>query len=109
MWLDLAVGRREKLQEFSACAKETLEHGAGWALASAFQCYLPDTVNPLVPIDQPFLAIWGRADCSHRNTDRRSSLGFGPAGQFIEHPDLGHFPELEDPPRIYDNICQFTR
>lgn len=111
MWLNLSVGRKETVPAFCACAQETLSNGAGWALATAFQSYLPEEAPPFARVTQPTLAIWGVKDGSHPNTDRSTSLWLSDhmGNRFVEYEDLGHFPELEDAPRIHAEIVSFLK
>jgi len=110
LWLDLAVGNKECLPGFCACATEALDHGASWAMATAFQSYLPEKEPPLARVVQPALAIWGNNDGSHRSTDRQSSLWLcdHPASRIVQHDDLGHFPELENVTLIHGEIVRFV-
>lgn len=109
-WLELAVGREDCVPRFCACATDALDHGAAWAMATAFQNYLPDKEPSLARVAQPTLAIWGNSDGSHRHTDRQSSLWLcdHPASRIVEHDDLGHFPELEDVELIHAEILRFV-
>ncbi|NJM36331.1 MAG: alpha/beta hydrolase [Rhodomicrobium sp.] len=68
MWFDLALSDKADKPAFCACAAETLAHGAGWELATAFQLYLRDQRPPIPKLRQPILAIWGKADRSHPAT-----------------------------------------
>lgn len=110
LWLDLAVGRKECVPGLCACAIEALDHDAAWAMATAFQSYLPDREPPLTRVAQPTFAVWGNSDGSHRHTDRQSSLWLcdHPASRVFEHDDLGHFPELEDVELIHAGIVGFV-
>lgn len=108
LWFKLALGREtEPYPAYCGCAQEAIGHGAGWALASAFQHYLTDAAPPLPPASQPTLAIWGLMDRSHAPTDRQSSAQLARRVEFEQYPDLGHFPELEDPPRVLARIRTF--
>ena len=110
LWLKLAVGQQEALPGLCGCAADALHHGGAWAMATAFQNYLPDKEPAMKRVSQPALAIWGNSDGSHRETDRQSSLWLcdHPASRIAEYEDLGHFPELEDVERIYAEIRAFV-
>ena len=110
LWLKLAVGQQEALTGLCGCATDALHHGGVWAMATAFQNYLPDKEPAMKRVSQPALAIWGNSDGSHRATDRQSSLWLcdHPASRIAEYEDLGHFPELEDVERIYTEIRAFV-
>jgi len=108
LWFNLALGgKTDRYQPFCDCAQYSLAHGAGWALASAFQHYLTDQAPPLPPIAQPTLALWGLRDRSHAPTDKQSSAGLAQRVEIELYEDLGHFPELEDPPRVLARLKRF--
>ena len=108
-WLELAVGRKDCVPGFCACATEALDHGAAWAMATAFQNYLPEQEPSLMRVAKPTLAIWGNSDGSHLDTKRQSSLWLcdHPASHIVEHDGLGHFPEPEDVELIHSEIARF--
>ena len=64
-WFKLATGNRAMVEPFCACAAETLEHGAAWSLASAYQRFLRAGPSPVGKPKQPILVLWGKADSSH--------------------------------------------
>ena len=109
LWFDLALGSREapRYALFCDCTQHTVAKGAGWALASAFQHYLTDAPPPLPPISQPTLVLWGERDRSHATTDKQSSTQLAEPVELERYADLGHFPELEDPPRVLARIRAF--
>lgn len=102
-WFDLSVGNRSRIDPFCACVSESFSHGALWSLASAYQVYLDPTERLAEPA-QPILSIWGRADRSHPRENEASALNFSAAVDAVAFDDLGHFPELEDPARIFKII-----
>jgi len=108
MWLGLAVGKREMLEPFCACGELTINHGAGWTMAGAFQNYMRSGLE-LGKAQQPILAIWGDLDKSHASTASQSVKNLGKNTQLISYNDLGHFPELEDVPRIFGAIRTFLK
>ncbi|MEM0930765.1 MAG: alpha/beta hydrolase [Pseudomonadota bacterium] len=107
-WMGLAVGKEEQLAPLCGCASTSLDHGALWALASAFQNYLHDGVTVGVP-RQPILAIWGLSDDSHPDEHADSTQNYAPNVRTEKITDLGHFPELEDPARIFPLINGFIQ
>lgn len=109
-WLGLAVGRRERIEPWCSCAQHTIEEGAGWDLASAFQNYLTDTPDLPHKVRQPLLLLWGAKDGSHPTTrhDSAREHARGPVTA-ITYDDLGHFPELEDPPRVLKDMLAFAQ
>lgn len=107
-WLALAAGSRERRRQFIAAVDASFERGAGFSLASAFQTFPDESfAPPAVTADTLF--IWGLRDRSHSNTDRRSSLLQAPGASLLEAPQLGHFPELEDPLWFADAVRNFLR
>lgn len=108
MWFDLAVGRRDMMAPFCACAAETLAHGAGWALASAYQRYIYDGPSPLTAARQPTLAIWGAADRSHGPDAPARAMNLASRVERITLDGIGHFPELEDTRRTFELISDFA-
>ncbi|MDP3859839.1 MAG: alpha/beta hydrolase [Stagnimonas sp.] len=108
LWFQLALGGRGGHYEpFCDCAQDSIRRGAGWALASAFQHYLTDQSPPLPLVRQPLLALWGLRDQSHAPTDKSSTERLAQRAESEHYPDLGHFPELEDPPRVLARIRRF--
>lgn len=106
-WFNLAVGERAMVQTFCACAADTLSHGAGWPLASAYQRYLREGPSPIGEARQPTLVIWGARDRSHGPDApaRAKSLGSNVELRTLGH--VGHFGDLEDTPRVFDLITAF--
>ena len=108
-WFELAVGNEELKQPFCECARETLDHGAGWALASAYQRYLRAGASPLKQINQPTLVIWGALDRSHDHYAPDRAKNFGPNTRLEVLRDVGHFPELEDPRQTFNVMSSFLK
>ncbi|MEL7486569.1 MAG: alpha/beta hydrolase, partial [Pseudomonadota bacterium] len=102
-WFGLAVGDQTKLEPFCRCAATTIENGALWSLASAFQIYMDPTMDLPSP-PQPILSIWGKKDGSHPPDNVESSKVFSDNLRYVAFDDLGHFSELEDPRRVFDVI-----
>lgn len=74
---------------------EARESGAAFPLATMLQRWRkgPTDAN----LDIPTLAIWGRQDRSHRDTDPESTLKHAPSAQVVLFNQCGHFTELEQP------------
>ncbi len=108
MWFDLSVANRDTVEQFSCCAEETLGHGAGWALASAYQRYLTKGASPLGKVEQPALVVWGKADRSHGAGSPIRAKNISANLQLVELDNVGHFPELEDTRNVYDIITGFV-
>lgn len=108
-WFGLVVGKRDMLPSFCACAEETQNEGALWALASAYQRYLFDGPSPLSPPAQPILLIWGAADRSHNADAIEHAKTVGENVKLVRWPDIGHFPELEAPDQVLGEVLRFVK
>ena len=108
-WFDLAVGRRECVSGFCACAGAALDAGAGWALASAFQRYLKNGASPLGAPTQPTLIVWGDRDGSHDASGPVGAAKLAPGAVVRRLPGVGHFPELEAPSVTFGIVDEFLR
>ncbi len=106
-WYRLSVGRKEQIKHYCTCAERSFEHGAMWSLASAYQCYMSETADP-VPPPQPVLSMWGAADRSHPATNAHSLKRLIRDITCVSYDDLGHTPELEDPARVFAEIVKFV-
>lgn len=101
VWLAFATGRRDKVAPLCACAAEGFKHKMAFSLASSFQRYLAGH-DPLGKPGQPLTVIWGEKDRSHTVKSIEGSRNLAPQADIVSLPDLGHFPELEDPRKILD-------
>ncbi|HEV2146760.1 MAG TPA: alpha/beta hydrolase [Longimicrobiaceae bacterium] len=72
------------------------ERGACFCLASGFQVFRAESPD-LSGVQQPAAVLWGGADGTHRDTDRRSILTHLPHARWMEIDGCGHFPDLERP------------
>ncbi len=109
MWFNLAVGKRDKVDPFCQCAQETLGHGAGWALASAFQLYIRGDRSPLGKPNQPTLLIWGLLDGSHQPQSITHAKNLSDNIKIITSEEFGHFGELEAPESVFGMITKFLK
>jgi len=105
-WYGLSVGNRDKVKPFCTCATQSLEKGAMWSLASAYQNYMDPSIVLAEP-KQPILAIWGASDGSHTAENAISAKSFSSNVTYLSFENLGHFPELEDPNSILLAINDF--
>lgn len=106
-WFNLATGNRAMVEPFCACAAETLEHGAGWTLASAYQRFLRAGPSPLQKPKQPILVLWGKADRSHGTDAPARAKSLGDDVRVVELDHVGHFGDLEDTPLAYRLITEW--
>ncbi len=106
-WFRLATGNRAMVEPFCQCAAETLEKGAGWPLASAYQRYLKEGPSPLGRPKQPILVLWGKADRSHGADAPARAKTLGDNVRVVEVDHVGHFGDLEDTPLAFRQITQW--
>lgn len=106
-WFKLATGNRAMVEPFCACAAETLERGAGWALASAYQRFLSGAQSPLGRPKQPILVLWGKADRSHGADAPARAKNLGDDVRIVEVDHVGHFGDLEDTPLAFRLITEW--
>ena len=104
-WYHISTGRRERMPDFCACAKRTLDDGALWSLASAYQVYMNPTLELPTPA-QPMLGFWGAADRSHPDGNREVCAA-ATTGEFVTLEGLGHAPEVECPQTVLPHVLEF--
>ena len=107
-WFKLATGNTAMIEPFCQCAAQTLERGAGWPLASAYQRYLKPGPSPLGRPKQEILVIWGKADKSHGPNAPARAKELGDKVRVVELDHVGHFGDLEDVPSVYKLIADFA-
>jgi pimeloyl-ACP methyl ester carboxylesterase len=95
-------GRYEALLARGALA---LDSGAAFSLASAYQTLARSRVR--FPRDTPQLHLWGVADRTHLQTQRRDALVGLERAEYVECPGIGHFPDLEQPTRYTALVRDF--
>lgn len=110
-WYKAAVADPERGAHLAAIANETLDHGARFPLASAFQAaFRGDAAPPpRLQADIPALHVWGRRDRSHRASDPASVREHAPHAEVVTMEDVGHFPELEAPVAFRDVVVEWMR
>lgn len=106
-WFRLAVASREQVEHFACCAAESMDHGALWSLASAYQSYI-DPGCVLEPAAQPALALWGSADRSHMQINAEGYQQLVALAESHRFEHLGHFMELEAPGLVWPLIAEFA-
>ncbi len=99
-WTPSVAGPKLDVENFQLEARKVQQSGCCYALASQVQAWLSGENEPEMAPSVPTAVIWGMADKSHANTDRRSVLRYTPDASYEEIDDLGHFPDLEDPELI---------
>lgn len=113
-WYATAVPDEARAAHMAALANETLDHGAKFPLAAAFQSNFPlrgaSAAAPLegtTPPPCPTLLVWGSADKSHRKSDPASMRAHAPDAELLVMDDAGHFPELEKPIEFRDALVRW--
>jgi len=99
-WSAFAAGPKLDIERFQTEARKMQQSGCCYALASQVQAWMDNDNDREMAPPVPTAIIWGLADKSHVNTDRRSIFRYAPDASYQEIDDLGHFPDLEDPELI---------
>jgi pimeloyl-ACP methyl ester carboxylesterase len=100
-WYQAALAPDTPKDPFKATSRDVLERGGCFCLASLIQANR-DAEPDLDPVTQPTFILWGARDRTHARTERRSSLALAPDAHFVEFPDAGHSPDLEEEARFAD-------
>jgi pimeloyl-ACP methyl ester carboxylesterase len=95
-WYGVCLGPDARVEDYRGPGLDALRRGGAFSLASAFQMFRPDLLD-FSGVRQDALVVWGGADATHRETDRRSALEHLPHAGWVEWPACGHYPDLEDP------------
>ena len=98
-WFDAVSGKRADSKALAAVSQQVYRRGGVFCLAALNQSLLDVSPDQVGPVGVPTTIVWGAADRSHRNTDRRSSLSIAPRAAFHELHELGHCFDVEDPAR----------
>lgn len=64
-------------------------------------------IQPLTRLDVPTLIAWGEQDPVAVMAIARALAGEIPGAKLVTFPELGHWPQLEDPSRVVQTIEQF--
>jgi pimeloyl-ACP methyl ester carboxylesterase len=102
VWYSLALPDRETRPAFRAIARQALDQGACFCLASVAQGLGQAQDAQLAGVRQPVTMLWGDADHSHRHTRAESLQDLLPQAEVIHFPGCGHFPDLERTDRYVD-------
>ena len=94
-WIEYASARSFDPADLVQSSTEALKKGAAFSLATIFQRWKKGPADG--ELDLPTLAVWGRQDRSHSNTDPECTLKHAPAAQVVSFDQCGHFTELEQP------------
>lgn len=98
-WLPFAAGPDAPLDMLKEEARKVQHAGCCYALASQVQ-KLRETVPETLKVTIPAEVIWGMADRSHLQTDRRTVMAYAPDAAYHEWQGIGHFVDLEAPERL---------
>ncbi len=95
-WTPFAAGPHFDVEAFSAEAREGIKCGNCHALATLMQKLCDMDEHPLhSPV--PTTIIWGMADASYADTNKRSIQTYAPDARYLELEGIGHFTDLEAP------------
>lgn len=100
-WYRFAAGPAAPVARWQQTAREVLQAGGSYALASQSQAWWADGASGASgpeSVDMPATVLWGEADRSHRTagTDPEQVLELLPQGQLVRVPAAGHFVDTED-------------
>lgn len=96
-WYPAALARNSPAAPFKDIARTALRCGACFSLAGVVQGLLKESDADLRGVEVPCTVVWGGQDRSHRHTDPESLRDVVPHAEFIQLPEVGHFPDLEAP------------
>jgi pimeloyl-ACP methyl ester carboxylesterase len=102
-WYEAALSPGAPKDQFKATSREVLGRGGCFCLASLIQANRNADLA-LPPVTQPSLVIWGARDRTHARTEKRTSLDLAPSARYVEFPDAGHSPDLEDEERFAELV-----
>ncbi len=98
-WIPFAAGPDAPVAMLQEEARKVQHAGCCYALASQIQKLADGSVRePNVTI--PCAIIWGLADKSHAQTDRRSVQRYAPDALYVEWDGIGHFTDIEAPEKL---------
>jgi pimeloyl-ACP methyl ester carboxylesterase len=106
-WLRYATAREYDASGLMQTTVEAQKNGAAFPLATMLQRWRKGPTDG--GLSTPTLAIWGRQDRSHRETDPACTLKHAPAAQLMSFEQCGHFTELEDPQAFAEQVRPFIR
>jgi len=106
-WLKYATGRGYDADELVHTTIEAQTNDAAFPLATMLQRWHKGPADGDLAL--PTLAIWGRQDRSHRDTDPECTLKHAPAAQVVSFDQCGHFTELEQPEAFTKVALPFIR
>lgn len=96
-WYRAALPQEGLVTNYATPTLHAFQRGACFCLASAFQSVQRGRQPKFEPVSQKTTVIWGSSDSSHEGTNPKSIFEHLPHATWIESPDSGHFPYLEDP------------
>jgi pimeloyl-ACP methyl ester carboxylesterase len=105
-WYRYAAGPGAPVERWARVARDGLQAGASYALASQVQTWWTQDPPELPPVHLPAVVLWGEADRSHTKagTDPEQLLDLLPQGRVVRVPDAGHFVDTEDPATAADQL-----
>jgi pimeloyl-ACP methyl ester carboxylesterase len=97
-WIPFASGPDAPVAMLQDEARKVQQAGCCYALASQVQKLGADL--PELNVTIPAAIVWGLADKSHAETDRRSVQKYAPDASYAEWDGVGHFTDIEAPDRL---------
>jgi len=104
-WLRYATAREYDASDLTQTTVQAQKHGAAFPLATMLQRWRKGPADGA--LSMPTLAIWGRQDRSHRETDPECTLKHAPAAEVMSFEQCGHFTELEEPEAFAQRVRPF--
>lgn len=98
-WLPFAAGPGAPLDMLKEEARKVQRAGCCYALASQVQ-KLRNAAPTTLDVPIPAEVLWGMADRSHLETDRRTVMAYAPNAAYHEWEGIGHFIDLEAPEKL---------
>lgn len=96
-WYRSALPRSADITPYLNSALDSFKHGACFCLSSAFQTFQQEEEPVFSAIEKETIVLWGTADSTHTQTDKKSLLAYVPHVRWIEFKHCGHFPDFLNP------------
>lgn len=107
-WYSVALPKNSSHKEnFIERSSVALSSGGCFCFASIVQGMVNEKSYALSNLEIPTTMIWGNKDWSHKDTEFDSFFENVPHCEIIEFEGCGHFPNLENPKRFAEILCDF--
>ncbi len=108
-WFDLSLPRESRDKPgFAEKAREAVNHGGCFCLASLVQGLARGTDAELQGVQCPTLLFYGDSDFSHKYTDFSSLNSLIPHTEALALQGCGHFPDLERSDCYAQSLSRFV-